>query len=139
MTEEFFNNPANKEKIEALSLLSDIHKDAYGFRPRNYDFEAMTLQDILDETERVYAVSLEEMKAQKEADKVSIKRFKELLVKTIGLGAKTFDKALEWLFDGSGIERDEPYGVEEFLYRYDIDMYTTYGHIIKKRLENILY
>ena len=42
------------EKSEAISLLSDIYKDAYGFRPRTvYNYDAMSIDDINAEIDAI--------------------------------------------------------------------------------------
>ena len=120
------------EKSEAISLLSDIYKDAYGFRPRTvYNYDAMSIDDINAEIDEVHAVSMENMK-QEEAHGLKCEvAFKELVQDTIGFGANDEKTALKWLLDGHlGDNEVDYFEIEGLLYHYGI-MYTDYGKKVK--------
>jgi len=126
------------EKSEAISLLSDIYKDAYGMRPRTvYNYDAMTIADINAEIDEVHKISMENMR-QEEAYALKCEvTFKELVQDTIGFGANTEKTALKWLFDGHlGDNEVDYFEIESFLYHYGI-MYTNYGKKIKPILIEI--
>tara|TARA_R110000772_G_scaffold245860_1_gene359430 strand:- start:233 stop:643 length:411 start_codon:yes stop_codon:yes gene_type:complete len=123
------------EKSEALSLLSDIYKDAYGCRPRGvYNGEAMSLEEINAEIDEVHATSMMNMKMEEAYALKCEVAFKELVQDTIGFGANDEKTALKWLFDGHlGDNEVDYFEIEGFLYHYGI-MYTDYG----KKVEAIL-
>ena len=123
------------EKSEAISMLSDIYKDAYGFRPRTvYNYEAMTVADVYAEIDEVHAVSMENMKQEEAYALIRETEFKALVQDTIGLGANTEKTALKWLLDGYlGDNEVDYFEIEGFLYHYGI-MYSDYG----KKVEAIL-
>ena len=138
MTIEFIDNPANKEKVEALSLLSDMHKDAYGFRPRYYNSEAMSIADIQEEIEKCSKVISKNLAEEEIHLQEDIKTFKALIIKTIVLGADDFKTALRWIFDGSGIASDEWEATETFAWQNGI-LFSDYGRTIIKELNEVLY
>ncbi len=138
MTIEFIDNPANKEKVKALSLLSDMHKDAYGFRPRYYNYEAMSIADIQEEIEKCSEEITKNMTEEKIQMEEDVKAFKALIDETIGYGAGDIITALRWLFDGSGVSIDEQEAAETFAWKNGI-MFSDYGRIVVKELNKILY
>lgn len=123
------------ERSEAISMLSDIYKDAYGMRPRTvYNYDAMSIADINAEIDVVHAVSMENMKEEKAHELRCETSFKELVQDTIGYGANTEKTALKWLLDGHlGGNEVDYFEIEGFLYHYGI-MYTDYGKKIKPML-----
>jgi hypothetical protein len=123
------------EKTEALSLLSDIHKDAYGYRPRgSYNVEAMTVENIQEEIDRLHELSMENMRQEEAYALLREVAFKELVQDTIGYGAGDEKTALKWLFDAyKGDAEVDHFEVESFLYHNGI-MHTEYG----KKVQPIL-
>ena len=131
MTIEFIENPANAEKVEAMSMLSDIYKDAYGSRPRGiYNVEAMTVAEIYHEIDELHKISMENMEQEAIWEAMKVEEFKTLIAETIKLGADDEKTALKWLFDASGIEVWSFQDVEHFVWQYGI-LFTDYAkHIL---------
>ncbi len=84
--------------------VSDLHKDAYGFRPSGYWWtmweEASDLrrQEIWDDL--IDALRMEqEYEAERHAR--AIDRFEHLVAKTIEHGARDRETALRWIMDAS--------------------------------------
>jgi hypothetical protein len=126
MTLEFIDNPANKEKVELISFISDYHKDAYGFRPRNYNFQAWSMDELntfIDELEVIVKENIAE---------------EEIRLQAISLGAGNIETALRWMFDGSGVELDEQEAAETFAWKNGI-LFSDYGRLVVKQLNKILY
>tara|TARA_R110000796_G_scaffold1673_8_gene6992 strand:- start:11 stop:439 length:429 start_codon:yes stop_codon:yes gene_type:complete len=127
------------ELSEAWSLLSDMHKDAYGFRPRNYRSD-LTLQEINEEIEEIYEVvksNMAEEVVQMEKDVIT---FNNLVAETIEVGAPDYETALLWLFDAFVPEDgviDDLFCVDSFLYFYGI-MHSDLGRTIHKKLVGII-
>ena len=138
MTIEFMENPVNAEKVEAMSFLSDCYKDAYGIRPRGvYNVEAMTIDDINAEIDRVNVIVSDNMELEAIEESNADWEFQTLVEKTIKLGAGDEKTALKWLFDAHIAERNivevDYMDIEHFVWGYGI-MFTEYG----KRIINIV-
>ena len=43
-----FSIKNQEEKVECLMWISDLYKDVYGFRPRGYNFETWSFQELTD-------------------------------------------------------------------------------------------
>ena len=52
------------ERDELATYIYDAHKDAYGYKGRHYDFEAMTTQDLKDEADRISVAVKEQMELE---------------------------------------------------------------------------
>jgi len=131
-------NPANVEKVEAMSFLSDCYKDAYGFRPRGvYNVEVMTIDDINAEIDRVNVIVSDNMEREAIAEENAVWEFQALVSKTIKLGAGDEKTALKWLFEANLAERNitevDFMDIEHFVWAYGI-LFTEYG----KRVINIV-
>lgn len=140
MTIEFMENPENKDKVEAMSFLSDIYKDAYGFRPRNiYNVEVMTLEDINKEISKCAEIVKESIKEDKKCLELDIKAFNKLIIDVIVYGAKDFKTAVNWLFEGylgDDCDMVDMFDIDGFLYYYGIS-YSEYGDMVKNTLIKI--
>jgi hypothetical protein len=44
------------DRFELIGSIHDLHKDAYGFRNRSYDFDSMTTDDLQREVDRLLDV-----------------------------------------------------------------------------------
>ena len=129
MTNEFMNNPVNAEIAEAYAMLSDMHKDAYGFRCRTYR-DNLTLEEINQEMDELSLVIKENEVEEKRVEEIRIEEFKTLIQDTIKLGAEDEKTALKWLFDASGIKVWSFQDVEHFVWGYGI-LFTDYAkHIL---------
>ena len=123
------------EKLEAISMLSDIYKDVNGIRPRGvYDLDAMTLDEIYAETESLYVVCSEQMESERVYQEACVELFKSLVNKTIILGAGDEKTALKWLFDAHVDVVDgrvDYFDFEQFLFNNGI-INTKYGEEVLK-------
>ena len=114
---------------EAYDMLSDMHKDAYGFRCRTYRSD-LTLKEIHQEMDDLSIVIKENEVEEKRVQEIRINEFKTLIQDTIKLGAGDEKTALKWLFDASGIEVWSFQDVEHFVWGYGF-LFTDYaGHIL---------
>ena len=96
---------------------SDLHKDAYGFRPRG-DLSAKSaaeLDEIWLATQRALAVEMEASRASEEAGG---KRLSEELDKMVEDHGITRADALRWLMQAEGLEAGERGEVEHLCYLY---------------------
>ena len=118
-------------------LYSDLHKDAYGFRPRHSRFydDATTdeeRQEMWDWACRDLDIAIEEERQAKlraEAD------FKALVQKTIELGARDEETALRWLTSDETFYSGQD--VEHWVWDKGI-LFTDYGRKLVERLLEIV-
>jgi hypothetical protein len=119
-------------------LYSDLHKDAYGFRPRGYhrfyadDTTDEERQEFWDWACRDLEIAIEEDQRAKEKAEAE---FKGLVQKTIALGAGDEETALRWL-----VQDEEFYSgqdVEHYVWDKGI-LFTDYGRELVERLLSIV-
>jgi len=85
------------------TLFSDLHKDAYGFRPRGHEFYSASperAQEIWDSTVRALEAALH---ARDEQEQASVRAFEARIADAIGLGAADRSTAIRWIVDGLGL------------------------------------
>lgn len=118
-------------------LFSDLHKDAYGFRPRYHSFydESTTDEErqvIWDDT----IVALEQaMAAEAEHKARCLRDFEALVQKTIELGARDEETALRWLTSDEEFYSGQC--VEHWVWDKGI-LFTDYGRQLVERLLDIV-
>jgi hypothetical protein len=122
---------------EAYGMLSDMHKDAYGFRPRNYRSD-LTIEEIHEEMDVLQEIIIKDMEQEKIHEAECDAAFKKLVQDTINYGAGDEKTALKWIYDGSGAGDEADYfELEKLLYSNGI-MHTEYGKSVKAKLITIL-
>ena len=102
-----FSIKNQEEKVECLMWISDLYKDVYGFRPRGYNFEAWSFQELTDFVNRLLKQSEEEEKYEKQLEEKAIKD-----VMSLGCDKET---ALRWLDDADAhyTWNDDEFAVED--------------------------
>ena len=115
-------------------IFSDLHKDAYGFRPRGHRFYAPETTDeerqrIWDSTHEDVLRSIWEDKAREEN---AVAMFETRIDQLIRIGAKDRTTAIEWIrqaYDAvlTRPEDDEPYRERIDFIEFDLDL--PYGYI----------
>ena len=119
----------------AEELFSDLHKDAYGFRPRGHEFYDATpehKQEIWDYLCKVVEESIAE---EREQTAQALREFEQEVQNAIELGAGDRETALRWL-----TQSEEFYNiqcVEHWVWDRDI-LYTDEGRQLVKDLMNIV-
>lgn len=106
------------------TILSDLHKDAYGFRPSEsfyYRWNSSTeaeKQAIWDGL----LVALASEIAQEEAERAAaVARFEAQVAENIKLGAQDRETAIRWLVDSLELdEHDLAYGGDYVTYRLNL-------------------
>ena len=94
------------------NTVSDLHKDAFGFRPsQNWwaDWSSMNDEGKQQEWDSLL-VSLERSMVQDKADEaVAVEKFAALVAKTIASGAKNVETAHRWIMEASDCNGDWDY------------------------------
>ena len=83
------------EKEQLLTYISDVHKDAYGFRPRS-GYSDMSVPELKVELDRLCDEASEEADR---IDRLQIQNWQDLknhYASLVNMGAKDFRQALEW-------------------------------------------
>ena len=118
---------------EILSHLSDLYKDAYGYRPNLSQYVEYSDDDIKDELRRLSDI----IKANKEeediAERENVIAFENLIDKTIQSGAGDRATALRWLYEASDTN-----DIEHFVWGYGI-LFTPEGEAIVNELIDIIH
>jgi hypothetical protein len=121
-------------------LISDFHKDVYGYRPRESfwnEWETLTptqKQTIWDEYDRVSELQAIEAKAQDERD---IAEFEARVQDVINIGAGNRKTALKWITQSETFYHSQD--VEHFVWEQGI-LFTAYGkQLVKDLLEVVNY
>ena len=87
----------------------DMHKDAYGVRPRCIDTTQWTEADFEAEFRQLGMVIAEEDRIRKEAQEKAAHDFEMRVQGLLMSGAKDRDMALRWIHEAEGSNGDEDY------------------------------
>jgi len=134
-----FKITTQEEKNECLMWISDLYKDVYGSRPRNWNFEIMSFEELTDFVNDLSKMSEEQEKQEKEWAEKCVVEFKKELQKVIDAGAGDRETALRWMLQGDMDDSNELdiYAIESFTMSRGIN-YTTYGDALEKELIKIV-
>ena len=110
------------------NIVSDLHKDAYGFRPSQSFWEywdeandarkQRIWDDLLDALDR-------EMEYQRQREAEAIVDFNRRIEMLMSMGAKDYEMAIKWLHDAHDTNGDDEY------LEYTLGL--PFGHIRKAR------
>ena len=117
---------------DAYYCIADAYSKGYA---RSMDFTSMTDAELETEIKHASEVCEDNFKAEKEAEAISIEKFKTLIQDTIDLGAGDEETALRWL-----TENEEFYSgqdVESWVWDKGI-LFCDYGKNLVKKLETIV-
>ena len=109
MTTEFKSWDELSDLEQAQATYWDMHKDAYGVRPRCIDTSAWTLEDF--EAEFVIlgqAIDREET-ARKASEAQSVTAFERRVAELMTMGARDRDMALRWIHEAEETNGDDSY------------------------------
>lgn len=119
-------------------LISDLHKDARGYRPVESFWEGWN--ELSDEDKQdVFDMLVEELKineaAERELEKESITRFEARIQDVINLGAGDRKTALRWIASQETFYHMQC--VEHFVWEIGI-LFTEYGRKLVKELAEVV-
>lgn len=95
---------------------SDLHKDAFGFRPGSRDWarwSAMSDDAKQAEWDSLVEVMKRRMDEEKEMEQECIARFEANVAGVIAAGAKDRETAIRWIIDAEDVDGD----LDHFCYR----------------------
>tara|TARA_B100001093_G_scaffold341800_1_gene326624 strand:- start:24030 stop:24476 length:447 start_codon:yes stop_codon:yes gene_type:complete len=127
------------ERNECLMWISDLYKDVHGFRPRSYNFESFSFQELTDYVNDLNNMAEEQAKQEKEWAEKCVVKFKKNLKEVINNGAGDEETALRWMLQGDMGDSKEldMYAIESFTMQRGID-YTPYGDALENKLIKIV-
>ena len=128
-----------EDKNEIISIISDVYKEVNGFRPRCYNFQDWTLNELDEFFKDLVKQSEELRKEEEEFGKVRLQEFKNTLNNLKSNHNLTENEALRWMLDGfiDGSGGFDYLTIEGFTMYHDIS-YTNYGKEIEKKLLKIV-
>lgn len=98
-----------QEKRMLISMISDMHKDAYGFRPRGFNFSSMTMEELERYSDDLQLDVIREIKHQEEMEKNNIKEFEKSILVIMEKGAGDRKTAIRWMAQAEGEVNDMGY------------------------------
>ena len=110
------------------TMLSDMFKDAHGFRPRHYK-EWWTEDELKAEYDYLQRAIEDEMARQDAAEAKAEIEFEKMIAETINIGAKDRDTAIRWLMQAEDVDTRYVQDVEQFFWSLGLsyEKYTEYG------------
>jgi len=123
---------------ECLMWVSDLYKDVYGYRPRGYDFQSWSFQEMQDFIDDLGEMNDRQIEAEKIREAQCVAEFRKKFETIMEEQGQGYHKALEWMFDGYISEEGfDWYSVESFGYYHGI-IHTELGRKIQKDLFEIV-
>jgi len=121
------------KRYQLVSYISDAHKDAYGFRPRGYDFDRMTMDQLKEWADELSAEVAREIEREDARKAEAVAEFKALVQSTIEMGAGDEETAIRWLTSAEEFYHEQD--VEHWVYNQGI-LFTDYGRELVARLNS---
>lgn len=97
------------ERDELATYIYDAHKDAYGYKGRHYDFEAMTTQDLKDEADRISAAVKEQMELEAKMEAEAVAKFEASVKEYMDMG-QTRKDAIRWILQAEELDNEKDAG-----------------------------
>ena len=123
------------ERQSLISYISDAHKDAYGFRPRGYNYAEWTIADLEAEADRLSEAVTRAIEAEEVEQNRAVEAFEQAVQNTIAMGAGNRATALRWLTDAETFYSHQC--VESFVWSQGI-LFTDYGRALVTELADIV-
>jgi len=119
------------ERIDLISIMSDMHKDAYGFRPRHINYSVFTDAELIAECDRYQVAIHESLECEAKQLIADSLAWDELIKKTIELGANDYKTALRWIVDGAN-----DWDAEAIVWSYGI-LFSDKGRALVKEIHEV--
>ena len=129
-----FKITTQEEKNETLMWISDLYKDVHGIRPRGYNFQEWSFDELTEFVNDLSDQAEADRKYEENMAKNAEIEFNNRIQEVIDLGAGNRETALRWMLQGDqGDEELDLYAVEYFTMMRGIDTTET-GRKIEKEL-----
>ena len=97
------------ELEQAQATYWDMHKDAYGFRPRGVDTSSWTLEQFQEEFVILGQAIDREETARKASESKAVELFERRVAELISTGAKDSEMAMRWIHEAEETNGDNDY------------------------------
>jgi hypothetical protein len=97
------------ELEQAQATYWDMHKDAYGFRPRGIDTSSWTLEQFQEEFVILGQAIDREETARKEAETKAVELFERRVAELLSTGARDYVMAMRWIHEAEDTNGDNDY------------------------------
>ena len=94
------------ERKELVTYIYDGHKDAYGVKGRHYNFDAMSIEELRNEADRIDRAVGDAIADEKAAELAAEARFEGRVVESIQLGAESREDAIRWILQAEGPDKE---------------------------------
>jgi len=122
------------ERQELLCTISDLHKDARGFRPSLDRYELKTDDELMAEIKWLGREVKEEIEREQQIDALCITRFNDEVATFIQQGAANRSTAIRWMLQAQGY--DETSADADFIcYNNGINPFIPEGKAIFEEVE----
>lgn len=99
----------NESLQNLAAMFSDMYKDVYGFRPRDFITDGWTAADYERELALLDVALQEVMLREKNDQRLAVERFEDLIRQLLNSGAADRATAIRWLHDAEGTNGDDGY------------------------------
>lgn len=123
------------DRWSILCGLSDLHKDAYGFRPRGYDFDSMSTEELIQLEDRWVKDAQASYEREQEEALQRVEYFEEDVRAVMGAGAKDRATALRWMMSEEEFWSSQD--LEHWVFNQGI-LFTDYGKKLVKELTEVV-
>jgi hypothetical protein len=119
----------------STEIFSDLHKDAYGFRPRGHEFYDATPERKQEIWDYLCQVVEDNIVAEREHEARALRDFEAWVANTIALGAGDRATALRWMTSSEDFYHSQ--SVEHWVWNQGI-LFTDEGRQLVKDLMDIV-
>lgn len=119
---------------ELASIHYDMYKDVHNIRPRWYNYQEMTVEDLKKELDLLHKQMDVVLQERKEEEEQAIQIFKNILASYVDAGAKDKETALRWFLNEETLEHEQD--IDHLLYNLGL-LFTDYGKELKKDIKRI--
>ena len=88
------------ERESLISYISDAHKDAYGFRPRGYNYAEWSIAQLEAEADRLENAVTKAITEREFTEAREVEALEAQIADTITMGAGDRKTAIRWICDG---------------------------------------
>jgi len=97
------------DRIDMIQLHWDMYKEIHGFRPRHFDYDAMTDSQVCDEVNSLQEQYQDYLVREQKAQEQAVHDFEMRLQTLMSMGAKDRDMAIRWLAESVDANDDMDY------------------------------
>ena len=126
------NTSTLSHRDSLIQVYSDFHKDAYGFRPRGINYDAMTTEELEADFARFAEVCKENAEAEKKAEKAAVETFNTSVKKLVAMGAGNVKTAYRWLAEAGVAEAG--WDMDFYFWKLGISKYSETGKAIHDKM-----